>query len=129
MGSQVARARARCARLPVGQVGDGRTHGSLEQDVVPSGATASMRLRLLAEEVSAARIATASASADTNLLRAASCGSQRGHPARERRKKMATKKSTSKPSTPPKYRRADTGEYTTKRYADKHPKTTVKESK
>jgi hypothetical protein len=25
------------------------------------------------------------------------------------------------------YRRADTGEYTTKKYADKHPKTTVSE--
>lgn len=27
-----------------------------------------------------------------------------------------------------KYRRADTGQYTTKKYADKHPKTTVKET-
>ncbi len=26
------------------------------------------------------------------------------------------------------HRRADTGEYTTKKYADKHPKTTVKET-
>ena len=26
------------------------------------------------------------------------------------------------------YRRADTGEYTTKEYAEKHPKTTVKET-
>lgn len=42
---------------------------------------------------------------------------------------MTARKSGSKPSTPPKYRRADTGKYTTKRYADKHPKTTVKESK
>jgi hypothetical protein len=40
---------------------------------------------------------------------------------------MAGKKSSPKP--PPKYRRADDGRYTTKRYADKHPKTTVKESK
>lgn len=30
---------------------------------------------------------------------------------------------------PPKFRRADDGRYTTKKYADKHPKTTVKESK
>jgi len=29
---------------------------------------------------------------------------------------------------PPKYRDAGTGEYVTKRYADKHPKTTVKET-
>jgi hypothetical protein len=37
---------------------------------------------------------------------------------------------TNKPSkTAPKYRRADTGQYTTPRYATKHPKTTVKESK
>jgi hypothetical protein len=27
-----------------------------------------------------------------------------------------------------KYRRADSGEYTTKQYAEKHPKTTVKET-
>ena len=37
------------------------------------------------------------------------------------------KKST--PKSPPKYRRADTGQYTTPRYAKAHPKTTVKESK
>lgn len=65
----------------------------------------------------------------TNLLWAAFGGTQRGHPVRERRKTMTARKSGSKPSTPPKYRRADTGKYTTKRYADKHPKTTVKESK
>jgi hypothetical protein len=41
---------------------------------------------------------------------------------------MAPKKG-SKPSPPPKYRRADNGQYTTKPYSDKHPKTTVKESK
>lgn len=29
----------------------------------------------------------------------------------------------------PKYRRADTGEYTTPAYARRHPRTTVKESK
>lgn len=34
-----------------------------------------------------------------------------------------------KPTTPPKFRRADTGRYTTPGYAKKHPKTTVKESK
>jgi len=34
---------------------------------------------------------------------------------------MATKPST------PNYRRADTGEFTTKAYADRHPKTTVAE--
>jgi hypothetical protein len=27
-----------------------------------------------------------------------------------------------------KYRRADSGEYTTKEYAEKHPKTTIKET-
>lgn len=32
----------------------------------------------------------------------------------------------SKPA--PKYRDADTGEYVTKKYAEKHPKTTVKET-
>jgi hypothetical protein len=39
---------------------------------------------------------------------------------------MAPKK---QPPRPPKYRRADTGRYTTEKYAKKHPKTTVKESK
>jgi|SoiMethySBSTD1v2_1073268.scaffolds.fasta_scaffold2273325_2 hypothetical protein len=34
-----------------------------------------------------------------------------------------------KPSTPPpKYRDADSGQYVKKDYADKHPKTTVKET-
>lgn len=42
---------------------------------------------------------------------------------------MAAKKGSGTPKSPPKYRRADNGEYTTKRYAVKHPKTTVKESK
>lgn len=37
---------------------------------------------------------------------------------------MPAKKSAPKPR--PKYRRADTGEYTTKKYADKHKKTTVR---
>jgi hypothetical protein len=32
------------------------------------------------------------------------------------------------PKTKTSYRRADTGEYTTKSYAKKHPKTTVKET-
>jgi hypothetical protein len=41
---------------------------------------------------------------------------------------MAAKKSTSS-KAPPKFRRADTGRYTTPAYANKHPKTTVKESK
>lgn len=36
-----------------------------------------------------------------------------------------SKKST---TPPPKYRDAGTGEYVTKEYADKHPKTTVKET-
>ena len=39
------------------------------------------------------------------------------------------RKHTSSKSSPPKYRRADTGKYTTPGYAKKHPKTTVKESK
>lgn len=35
----------------------------------------------------------------------------------------------SKPAPPPpKYRDADSGQYTTKKYADKHPSTTVKET-
>lgn len=35
----------------------------------------------------------------------------------------------SKKSTPPpKYRDAETGEFVTKQYAEKHPKTTVKET-
>jgi hypothetical protein len=33
-----------------------------------------------------------------------------------------------KPQTPPKYRDADSGQYVTKKYADSHPKTTVKET-
>lgn len=33
-----------------------------------------------------------------------------------------------KTSPPPKYRDADSGHYVTKKYADKHPKTTVKET-
>jgi hypothetical protein len=33
-----------------------------------------------------------------------------------------------KKSSPPKYRDADKGRYVTKKYADKHPKTTVKET-
>lgn len=37
---------------------------------------------------------------------------------------MAKKSST----PPPKYRDADTGHYVTKKYADKNPKTTVKET-
>ena len=41
---------------------------------------------------------------------------------------MAQKKSST-PKSPPKYRRADTGRYTTPGYAKTHPKTTVKESK
>ena len=32
------------------------------------------------------------------------------------------------PKTKTSYRRADTGKYTTKNYAKKHPKTTVKET-
>lgn len=31
-------------------------------------------------------------------------------------------------NNPPKYREADKGRYVTKEYADKHPKTTVKET-
>lgn len=31
-------------------------------------------------------------------------------------------------STPPKYRDADSGQYVRKEYAEKHPKTTVKET-
>jgi hypothetical protein len=42
---------------------------------------------------------------------------------------MAAKKSSGSKKSPPKYRRADNGEYTTKKYAVKHPNTTVKESK
>jgi hypothetical protein len=38
-------------------------------------------------------------------------------------------KGNSSPKNPPKYRRADTGRYTTPGYAKSHPKTTVKESK
>lgn len=38
-------------------------------------------------------------------------------------------KSKGSPKTPPKYRDAGTGHYVTQRYADKHPRTTVKESK
>ena len=41
---------------------------------------------------------------------------------------MPSKKSST-PKAPPKYRRADTGRYTTPNYAKSHPKTTVKESK
>lgn len=41
---------------------------------------------------------------------------------------MAEKRKGSSKSTP-KYRRADTGRYTTPGYAKKHPRTTVKESK
>lgn len=33
-----------------------------------------------------------------------------------------------KKSTTTRHRRADNGRYTTKRYADKHPRTTVKET-
>jgi hypothetical protein len=33
-----------------------------------------------------------------------------------------------KSTQPPKYRDADTGQYTTKKYAESHPKTTVKET-
>jgi hypothetical protein len=37
--------------------------------------------------------------------------------------------STSRSTSTPKYRRADTGQYTTPGYAKRHPKTTVRESK
>lgn len=37
--------------------------------------------------------------------------------------------SATRSATPPKYRRADTGRYTTAGYAKRHPKTTVRESK
>jgi hypothetical protein len=52
------------------------------------------------------------------------------HP-KERRSDVAARKlrRVSPPKSPPKYRRADTGEYTTKKYALEHPKTTVRESK
>jgi hypothetical protein len=43
----------------------------------------------------------------------------------ERSEQVAGKKSSSSPG---KFRRADSGRYTTKRYANKHPKTTVKET-
>lgn len=39
---------------------------------------------------------------------------------------MSKKSTPSKPA--PKYRDAETGQYVPKRYADKHPKTTVKET-
>jgi len=42
---------------------------------------------------------------------------------------MPTGKDKGSPKSPPKYRRADDGRYTTPGYAKKHPKTTVKESK
>ncbi len=35
----------------------------------------------------------------------------------------------SKKKPPPKFRRADNGQYTTEKFANKHPSTTVKESK
>jgi hypothetical protein len=38
-------------------------------------------------------------------------------------------KGTKSSKPPPKYRRADTGRYTTPGFAKRHPKTTVKESK
>lgn len=38
------------------------------------------------------------------------------------------KKTKPKPKTTTRYRRADTGQYTTEEYARKHPKTTVKET-
>lgn len=41
---------------------------------------------------------------------------------------MTTKKTTSKPGTTTHRRDAGTGLYITKKYADKHPKTTVKET-
>jgi len=34
-----------------------------------------------------------------------------------------------KPSKGSDYRRADNGQYTTEKYADKHPKTTIKETR
>lgn len=41
----------------------------------------------------------------------------------------AKKRVVRRKKSPPKYRRADTGEYTTPQYARRHPMTTVKESK
>jgi len=41
---------------------------------------------------------------------------------------MATKRTTNKPETTTHHRDAETGLYVTKEYADKHPKTTVKET-
>jgi hypothetical protein len=41
---------------------------------------------------------------------------------------MATKKSSSKSKGTTYYRSADSGKYVTKKYAEKHPKTTVKET-
>lgn len=41
---------------------------------------------------------------------------------------MATKKENTKPTTVIHHRDAGTGLYVTKKYADKHPKTTVKET-
>ena len=41
---------------------------------------------------------------------------------------MTNKKSTSKPEKTTHYRDADSGKYVKKQYAEKHPKTTVKET-
>jgi len=41
---------------------------------------------------------------------------------------MATNKSNIKPKTRTNHRDAETGLYITKKYSDKHPKTTVKET-
>jgi hypothetical protein len=41
---------------------------------------------------------------------------------------MTNKKSTSKSEKTTRYRDADSGHYVKKEYADKHPKTTVKET-
>jgi len=41
---------------------------------------------------------------------------------------MATKKTNIKPEKTIHHRDAETGQYITKKYADKHPKTTVKET-
>jgi hypothetical protein len=42
-------------------------------------------------------------------------------------KRKVVRRTTPKPT--PRYRRADNGQYTTERYANKHKRTTVKESK
>ena len=61
-------------------------------------------------------------------MRESNVRARREHPrSLGRRSDMAKGKGS--PKSPPKYRRADDGRYTTPGYAKKHPKTTVKESK